>query len=121
MRLLCVAYPKLKLSDYKLIQEIRQKFDPHFKFINPHFTLVFSVFEFEPEILVAEIKNLVKNTLPINFNINSASINFDKNNQDYYSLLTPSQNSSQITELYNLLHSNLLQKCINKNYTFTPI
>lgn len=120
MRLLCVAYPKLKLSDYKLIQEIRQKFDPHFKFINPHFTLVFSVFEFEPEILVAEIKNLVKTMAPINFNINSASINFDKKSQTYYSFLVSSQNSSQITELYNLLHSNLLQKCINKNYTFTP-
>jgi 2'-5' RNA ligase len=115
-----VAYPKLESQDYKIIQEIRQKFDPHFKFIEPHFTFVFSVFEFEPDILVAEIKNLVKTTAVIDFTINSASISFDKNNQTYYSLLTTSQNSSQITELYSLLHSNLLKKCINENYTFTP-
>ena len=120
MRLLCVAYPKLKLSDYELIQKTRQKFDPHFKFIEPHFTLVFSVFEFEPAILVVEIKNLVKNIIPIDFNINSASTSFDKNNQNYYSRLTPSQNFAKIKELYDLLHSNLLQNNVNKNYNFTP-
>jgi len=120
MRLLVLSYPKISKKNYEFIQKIRQEFDPHFEFVEPHFTLIFSIYDTNTDIFIKEISNLTNTVSTINFQIKSAIINYNPQNETYYALLVPDQGFSNIIKLHESLYSNFFEKYLDLKWQFIP-
>ena len=55
MAYLIIAYPELSQEDYWLIQEFRKQNDFYYSIVEPHFTIVFPVFDIEKDLFINPI------------------------------------------------------------------
>ncbi len=109
MALLVVAYPELSKSDYDRIQAFRQMHDPlYYDVVEPHFTIVFPVLDWEPEVFVTEAVKQARGIRPFPFTLRSAVLNKDAFSDTYHTFLVPDEGYGQIIRLHDRMYADQL-------------
>ena len=120
MNLHVVAYPEIAPADYEMIQSFRERYNSLFNIIAPHFTIVFSVPDMQPEPFVAEIKKQTGQTAAIPFCIRCATINRDAISGNYDAFLVPDEGFSKISKLHDKLYSDKLEHHHRLDISYIP-
>lgn len=121
MTYLVVAFPELKPEDFKLIQSNRKENDElYFNIIDPHFTLVFPVFDFTYERFLAEIMEKAADVKGFDFNLRVATINKDKFSDFFHVFLVPDEGYSNLVKLHDKLYSDKLIKNLHLDIDYVP-
>lgn len=121
MSLLALAYPRISDNDYQWIQEFREENDELYHGrIEPHFTLVFPVFNQRPETFIEEIKTRSSNHWRIEFAIRCAVMEKDAFTPYWHVLMVPDEGYSHIVKLHDDLYSGKLAEELRMDLPFIP-
>ncbi|GAB4287776.1 MAG: hypothetical protein Kow0068_13570 [Marinilabiliales bacterium] len=121
MAYLVLAYPEIKKEDYNLIQEFRRQNDNlYFSVVDPHFTIVFPVFDTEENNFITEVVNKSKDCKSFNFEIKCTTVNKDSFSDYFHLLMVPDKGYSDIVKLHDKLYSDKLFKELRLDIDFIP-
>ena len=121
MSLLALAYPQISNEDYQWIQEFREENDELYHGrMEPHFTLVFPVFNQSPETFIEEIKRSATDHHRIEFAIRCAVMEKDAFTPYWPVLLVPDEGYSHILKLHDQLYSGKLADELRMDLPFIP-
>ena len=119
--ILVLAFPKIRVSDYKWIQLIRRKHDKAFyNVVEPHFTIVFPVFNFNINKISAHVSIVAKSIKPIKLSIRATTIVKDSFSDGIDVFLTPDEGNSDIIKLHDKLYTEILLKELRLDIPFIP-
>ena len=119
--LLIVAFPQLQQKDYNRIQSIRQKYDErYFSIIEPHFTIVFPVFNCDRQLFIDHAADICKDIKTIKFTIRTTTIVKDSFSDYTDIFLVPDEGNSDIIKLHDKLYSGILAKELRLDIPFIP-
>ena len=108
-----VYFPKLEKDS---INKIRQKYDPTYKIIAPHLTILFPVPSSIGKIrIIKHINNVLKKQHPIKVHFSSY-----KKSWDHWLLLTMGEGETEIIGLSMSIYSGILSKYRRKDIEFIP-
>ena len=121
MAYLVIAYPDLASSDLQRIQAYRKEHDPlYYQVVDPHFTLVFPVFDLERADFLAEAHRLLHGVQKFDFVLRCATINKDSFSDFFHILLVPDEGYSKIVKLHDRLYSGLFRENLRLDIDFIP-
>ena len=121
MALLVLGYPKIEDSDFKWIQSIRSIYDErYFKVVNPHFTIVFPVFNIEREAFIEHVGNCIQQFESIEFILRCSMIVKDSFSNYTDIFLVPSEGFDRIVMLHDKLYANLFIPELRLDIPFIP-
>lgn len=121
MSLLTLAYPKISDKDYQWIQEFREENDElNHGIMEPHFTLVFPVFNQRPETFIEEIKSRAADHSKIDFALRCAVMDKDAFTPYWHVYLVPDEGYSHIIKLHDKLYSGKLADELRLELPFIP-
>jgi hypothetical protein len=115
-----LAYPEINKEDYRLIQEFRRQNDLYYSVVEPHYTIVFPVFNFEKDSIVDELINNSSKMKPFDFEIKCATVNKDSFSDYFHLLLVPDKGYSDIVKLHDKCYSGILLKDLRLDIDFIP-
>lgn len=115
------AYPRLKKSDYKIIQDFRKENDELYYLIaEPHIAFVFPIDKIEKDQFISEIFDKSKGVKQIDFEIKCVTVNKDAFLDYYHLLLVPDKGYSKIVKLHDKLYSDILFNHLRLDIDFIP-
>src|SRR3990170_1668329 len=118
---LVLGYPEIKTQDYEWIQSIREKHDEYYyNVVEPHFTIVFPVFNYSFEVLRSHIFKTTMKTSIIKFNLKSTTIVKDSFSDYTNVFLIPDMGNSEIIKLHDKLYTDILKKELRLDIPFIP-
>ena len=118
---LILAYPKLSEADYKRIQSIRSKHDDrYYGIVEPHFTIVFPVFNYNVSLLSEHVKNLSSGVEPIEFTLRCTTIVKDSFSEYTDVFLVPDEGNSELIKLHDRMYTGLLRDELRLDIPFIP-
>jgi hypothetical protein len=121
MSLLTLAYPQISEKDYQWIQEFREENDELYHGVmEPHFTLVFQVFNQRPETLIEEIKRRSADHRKIDFTLRCSIMEKDAFTPYWHVYLVPDEGYSHIVKLHDNLYSGKLAEELRLDLPFIP-
>lgn len=121
MAYLVLAYPELTSENFDKIQNYRQGNDElFFNVVNPHFTIVFPVFDISEEEFIREIKDKSAKFKKFDFVIRCATINKDAFSDYFHAFLVPDEGYSKIIKLHDKLYSDKLKNNLRLDIDFVP-
>lgn len=121
MSLLALTYPRISQKDYNWIQEFREENDElNYGVMEPHFTLVFPVFNQRPETFIEEIKSRSADHNKIGFALRCAVMDKDAFTPYWHVYLVPDEGYSKIIKLHDNLYSGKLTDELRLDLPFIP-
>ncbi|CDG64738.1 MAG: hypothetical protein PWQ15_1677 [Methanobacterium sp.] len=121
MSLLALAYPNISDKDYQWIQEFREENDElYYGRMEPHFPLVFPVYNQRPETFIEEIKTRSSNHQRIEFTIRCAVMEKDAFTPYWHVLMVPDEGYSRLVKLHDDLYSGKLAEELRMDRPFIP-
>lgn len=107
-----VYYPAIDISK---IQGFRQKYDPQFKLIRPHITLVFPLSDLEEKEIYNHIESVLKHHQPFKANLRGLIKSWDN-----WLFLTIKEGNKQIVKLHDDLYSGVMAKYLRTDIEYIP-
>ena len=121
MAYLVLAYPELSSKNFDQIQNYRRDNDELlFKVVEPHFTIVFPVFDISMDEFVREVKDKSESLTKFDFVIRCATINKDAFSDYYHAFIVPDEGYSRIVKLHDKLYSKKLKDNLRLDIDFIP-
>lgn len=121
MALLVLVFPELNSDDFDRIQSYRKVNDSLFyNIVNPHFTIVFPVFDTCEAEFIKEIKEKSSTLTKFDFIIRCATINKDAFSEMFHTFLVPDEGYSKIIKLHDTLYSYKLKGNLRLDLDFVP-
>jgi hypothetical protein len=118
---LVLAYPEIEPSNFELIQVYRRKNDGLFySIVDPHFTIVFPVFDQTESEFLIEIQHLSKNYYSFDFVLRCSTINKDAFSEYYHAFLVPDEGNSNFIKIHDKLYSEKLKENHRMDLDFIP-
>ena len=118
---LVLAYPEIDTKDYQWIQLLRKKYDDYYyNVVEPHFTIIFPVFDYSFESLREHIFRIAEKTHIIKFNLKSTTIVKDSFSDCTNVFLVPDIGNSEIIRLHDKLYTDILRKELRLDIPFIP-
>lgn len=121
MAYLAIAYPTMTSESFDQIQNFRKDNDElYFKIIQPHFTIVFPVFDISQDEFINEVKNKSAGLTKINFVMRCATINKDSFSDYFHAFLVPDEGYSQMVRLHDKLYCEKLKDNLRLDIDYVP-
>lgn len=121
MALLVIAVPEFTERDYDLIQSFRAQYDRlHYEIVEPHFTLVFPIFDVSLEAFKQEVANKISGFSSFDVKIRCSTINKDAFKDYYHTFLVPDEGYSNLIKLHDALYSELFSEKLRLDIDFIP-
>jgi len=121
MALLVLAYPKLENKDYEWIQSLRSKYDErYYKIVEPHFTIVFPVFDIDPKIFIQHVEKIFIKMKEFYFVLRCAQIVKDSFSDYTDVFLIPEEGYRIFVKLHDQLYTDVLEKELRLDISFIP-
>ncbi len=121
MSYLLLAYPQLAKQDVELIDSYRKVNDELFyNVVDPHFTLVFPVFDTLLEDFVAEVKSKIEGLTKFGFTMRCATINKDAFSDYFHAFIVPDEGFSNIVKMHDRFYSGKLINNLRLDIDFIP-
>jgi 2'-5' RNA ligase len=99
MAFLAVAYPNINDSDYRWVQNLRQKHDRQFDIVEPHITLVFDTNKLSSSEFTKHVQNSLAKFKSFPISLDSAKVVEDNSKNFFHTFLIPSNGFGEINEL----------------------
>lgn len=121
MSLLIVAYPEIEKKDFDWIQSFRRLHDErYYKLIEPHFTMVFPLFNIDEKTLIDHAGKITQRFRIFYFVLRCAQIVKDSFS-DYTDLfLVPEEGYRIFVKLHDALYTGPLEKDLRLDIPFIP-
>jgi 2'-5' RNA ligase len=107
-----VYFPQTNLEK---INTFRERYDPGFKIIVPHITIVSPISEFSEDEFIEHIESSVKNVSSFSIHLKGLSKTLDG-----CLFLNVKEGNEEIANLYKKLYSGILKPFIPTEYSFEP-
>ena len=121
MALLVLAHPQLEEKDYSWIQAFRSKYDKrYFDVFEPHFTIVFPVYETGEKEFIAHAQKIAKRFKEFYFVLRCAQIVKDSVSDYIDVLLIPEEGYRLFVKLHDALYTGPLEKDLRLDIPFIP-
>jgi len=121
MSILVLAYPQIEKKDFEWIQSIRAKYDErYFKVVDPHFTIVFPVFNTNEKQLIDHIEKTAKGFKEFYFVLRCAQIVKDSFSDYTDVFLVPEEGYRIFIKLHDAMYTEVLQKELRLDIPFIP-
>ncbi len=121
MSLLVLAYPEIEEKDFLWIQSIREKHDEkYFNVVDPHFTMVFPVFNVDRNTFISHVQSTVKKIKEFYFVLRCAQIVKDSFSDYTDVFLIPEEGYRIFVKLHDALYSGHLAKDLRLDIPFIP-
>ena len=120
MAYMVLAYPELSALDFDRIQNFRRVSDELFKIVEPHFTIVFPVFDIPKDEIIGEIKENAVHFSKIDFTISSATLHKDEIRNQFNAYLVPDEGYDHIVNLHDKLYSGILKGNLRLDLVYIP-
>jgi len=111
-KLAVVYFPQLKTND---IEKLREKYDPGFKIILPHITIVSPIFEISENQLIEHVESTSKDI--VSFSIHLTDL---IKTSDGHLFLKVKEGNEQIINVHDKLYSGILNPYIPTDFSFEP-
>src|SRR5688572_27047965 len=119
MAYLALAYPELTSENFDQIQDYRKRYDERFfKVVEPHFTIVFPVFDMSQDEFIREVKYQSHGFTKFDFVLRCATINKDAFSDYFHIFLVPDEGNSRIVKLHDKLYSGKLKDNLRLDLEF---
>lgn len=115
-----LAFPSLSAVDKQCIQNIRQAYDPQFKLLDPHVTLVFGLPDADETALITHVQTAVHHHAPIHLTLRCATVVQDAFSKQYHTFLVPDEGHSQLVKLHDALYTGLLTPELRLDIPYIP-
>jgi 2'-5' RNA ligase len=115
-----VAYLDISKVHAQWIQDFRQKHDPHFAVVEPHFTMVFGVRDVEESIYLEHIASVAKSSKAIQFRCLYAMLGADDIDDTAYVFLVPNEGNAEVSQLHDRLYQGVLQPYHRLEFPYIP-
>jgi len=119
-QLYTLAFPKLSQHDQNWIDQVRQRCDPDFKKVRPHFTLLFGCADVSIDVYAQHVADIAKAIAPFKFHARRVSPGIDHFGTMGYAFLVPDEGHSSVLELHDRLYSGPLAPFLNLNLSYIP-
>lgn len=121
MSLLVLAYPEIEKKDYEWIQSIRKVYDErYYKIAEPHFTLVFPLFDLEEKKLIDHVSMVAKKFKEFYFVLRCAQIVKDSFSEYTDVFLIPEEGYRIFIKLHDELYTGILKNELRLDIPFIP-
>jgi len=121
MPYLVLAYPNIDGSSYNWIQSLRQEYDDrYYNVVEPHFTIVFPVFDIDEISLIDHIEKICGSVSSIQFTARSTVIVKDPLSEYTDVFLVPDEGNSQIIKLHDKIYTGILSESLRLDIPFIP-
>jgi len=121
MSYVVVGYPKIDVTDFDWIQNIRQQYDlMQFTVVKPHVTFVFPTTKLEKDTLVDHVKSKSSGIKAFQVKLDSAKIVEDDSKTYFHAFLIPSIGLEEITQLHDVLYTDSLEGELRLDIPFIP-
>jgi 2'-5' RNA ligase len=108
MGLMVLAYPEISDKDFNWIQNHREKNDRYYNILNPHFTIVFPVYDLKEEEFIDHIKKTSGEFSKFDFTLRSSIVVKDSFSDFWDVLLVPDEGNSMIIKMHDSLYRGIL-------------
>ncbi|RYH23230.1 MAG: 2'-5' RNA ligase family protein [Alcaligenaceae bacterium] len=115
-----VAYLRVPESEAQWIQDFRRKHDPHFKVVEPHFTMVFGIRDVEESVYLKHVRSVADSVKPIQFRCRYAMLGADDIDDTAYVFLVPNEGNAEISLLHDSLYQGVLQPYHRLDFPYIP-
>ena len=120
MPLLVVSYPDIAPTNLALIQSFRAEHDPQYSLVEPHFTLVFSVPDFDERRFVEHVRQQAKGFQTVPFSLKCAEVVKAMRGEESYVFLVPDLGYSDIVRLHDRLYEGDLAHYLRLDHPYKP-
>ena len=121
MSYLVLAYPKIKEEDYRWIQSLRREYDIRYYFVvEPHFTIVFPVFNKGKDSILNHVEKVYGDIAPIQFSVRGTTIVKDSFSDYTDVFLVPDEGNREIIKLHDKLYTGILSEELRLDIPFIP-
>jgi 2'-5' RNA ligase len=121
MSLLVLAYPQVEGKDFEWIQSLRAKHDErYYNIVNPHFTLVFPVFDINEEDFIKHAEKTAKKFKEFYFVLRCAQIVKDSFSDYTDVFLVPEEGYRIFVKLHDAFYTELLESQLRLDIPFIP-
>ena len=102
--------------DFANINKVREKFDPNFKYLDPHIAVLFPIDDSISEpMLIDHIQGILRTEKSFNIQLDELTKSWD-----HYLYLEINEGRKEIIRLHDSLYSGLLEKYWFKNIKYQP-
>ena len=115
-----VAFLDIPMAQLKWIQEFRQKNDPHFTVVEPHFTLVFGIKDVAESTYLAHIESVALSSKKIDFRCTYVMLGADDVDDTAYVFLVPNEGNAEIALLHDKLYTGPFASYLRLEFPFIP-
>ncbi|MEW6196830.1 MAG: 2'-5' RNA ligase family protein [Bacteroidota bacterium] len=121
MSLLVLAYPSIEKKDYDWLQSVRAKYDErYFNIVEPHFTIVFPVFDIDEKVFIKHVEKITKNIKTFYFVLRCSQVVKDSFSDYYDVFLIPEEGYRIFVKLHDSLYTGILEKELRIDIPFIP-
>ena len=119
--LLAISYPTISAEDFDWIQGLRKHHDQlYWRVVDPHFTFVFPLFNFERKALIQHVEQVVKGFKTFDFVLRCAVLSNDAFSDFMHVFLVPDEGCSRIVKLHDCLYTGILEDELRLDIPFIP-
>lgn len=119
--LLVINYPTISAKDFNWIQSIRQQHDElYLNVVEPHFTLVFPVFNLEQETFIQHVSQVTQDIPAFDFVLRCAVLGDDAFSDYVHVFLVPDEGYSSVVRLHDRLYTGVLKQELRLDIPFIP-
>lgn len=119
--LLIINYPRISPEDFNWIQSVRKQHDElHQEIVDPHFTFVFPVFNFQAKAFINHIKQAIQEIEAFDFVLRCAVLGDDAFSDYTHVFLVPDEGYSSVVKLHDRLYTGILINELRLDIPFIP-
>jgi 2'-5' RNA ligase len=120
MQTCVVAYPELAPADRAWIELLRERHDPNFRLVAPHWTLIFPTAATEPAAIERHVTEVAAGFAPFAFDLRCALVVRDAFSALTHLFLVPDAGFSQLVRLHDGLYGGVLADQLRLDVPFIP-
>jgi 2'-5' RNA ligase len=115
-----VGYLEIPASQTQWLQAFRQQNDPHYRVVEPHFTMVFGVRDLDEAIYLSHIEAVTRASRAIPFRCQYAMLGADDIDDTAYVFLVPNAGNAEISLLHDALYRGVLEPYHRLEFPYIP-
>ena len=120
MSFLLISYPTLSQHDVDWIQSVRERHNPHFGIVRPHFTLVFQQSRLGLDEFSGHIRRQTEGVTRIEFSLRFATSVQDPGAGSSNVFLVPEEGFDSVVGLHDILYKGQMASELRLDLPFVP-
>jgi hypothetical protein len=120
MQTCVVAYPELAPAEHAWIERLRQRHDPNYRLVAPHWTLIFPTAAFDPAALERHVAKVAAGFSPFAFDLRCALVVRDAFSALTHLFLVPDAGFGQLVRLHDALYGGMLADQLRLDVPYIP-